>query len=218
MSIDAISGSAAASSAAQAKARDQLGQDQFLTLMLAQLRHQDPTSPMDPAQFLGQLAQFGTVTGIQEMQGSISALSEALRSSQVLNGTNLVGRDVLVDGNAAYLAEEGSVIGMVDVPQGTRSVNLVVTDVAGQQVRRIALTPGAGEVVFEWDGTLEDGQRAAPGEYTVEVVADVAGSNEQLRTQMLARVGSVSIDPKSSRLTLNTDLGPVALGDVRQVM
>ncbi|MFO7325753.1 MAG: flagellar hook assembly protein FlgD [Pseudomonadota bacterium] len=218
MGIDAISSSTSAA-ASQARARDQLGQDQFLTLMLAQLRHQDPTSPLDPAEFLGQLAQFSTVTGIQGMQGSIAALSEALRSSQVLNGTHLVGRDVLVDGDTGYIAEEGgSIIGMVDIPQGTRSVNLVITDASGQQVRRIALAPAPGEIVFEWDGTLEDGERAPAGDYTIEVVADVAGTNEQLPTQLLAHVGSVSIDPKSSTLTLNTDLGPVALGDVRQVM
>ncbi len=217
MSIDAITGSSSAATAA-AKAKDQLGQDQFLQLMVAQLKHQDPTSPMDPADFLGQLAQFGTVTGIQGMQGSISALSESLRSAQVLNGTNLVGRDILVDSDTAFLADSGSLYGTTEIPTGTRSANLVITDSAGQQVRRIALSPAEGEVVFEWDGTLENGERATTGEYTVSVVADVAGSSEQLSTQLLARVGSVSIDPKSNGLTLNTDLGPIALGDVRQVM
>src|SRR5690606_10059971 len=168
MSIDAITGSNQGAAAA-AKAKDQLGQDQFLQLMVAQLRHQDPTSPVDPADFLGQLAQFGTVTGIQGMQGSISALSEALRSSQVLNGTNLVGRDILVDADTAYLADSGSLYGTTEIPVGTRSASLVITDSAGQQVRKIALSPGEGEVVFEWDGTLENGERATPGEYTVHV-------------------------------------------------
>jgi flagellar basal-body rod modification protein FlgD len=218
MSIDAIGSSTSVASASQVAAKDQLGQDEFLTLMLAQLRHQDPTSPLDPAQFLGQLAQFSTVTGIQTMQGSIASLSEALRSSQVLNGTNLVGRDVVVDGDAGYIGESGSMIGMVEIPQGTRSANLVITDSAGQQVRRIALSPSPGEVVFEWDGTLESGERATAGNYTIAVVADVAGTNRQLSTRLIAHVGSVSIDSGSSTLTLNTDLGPVALGDVRQVM
>lgn len=217
MSIDAITGGSQAAAAA-AKSKDQLGQDQFLQLMVAQLKHQDPTSPLDPADFLGQLAQFGTVTGIQGMQGSISSLSEALRSSQVLNGTNLVGRDILVDSDTAHVADSGSLYGTTEIPAGTRSVNLVITDASGQQVRKIALSPEEGEVVFEWDGTLENGERAMPGDYTVSVVADVAGANEQLATQLLARVGSVSIDPKSNGLTLNTDLGPIALGEVRQVM
>jgi hypothetical protein len=50
------------------------------------------------------------------------------------------------------------------------------------------------------------------------VVADVAGASEQLPTNLLARVGSVTIDPKDFSLTLNTDLGPVSLGRVRRVM
>src|SRR5688572_10977318 len=157
MSIDAITGSSQ-SAAAAAKAKDQLGQDQFLQLMVAQLRHQDPTSPLDPADFLGQLAQFGTVTGIQGMQGSISALSESLRSSQVLSGTNLVGRDILVDAESAYLHEEGALYGAAEIPAGTRSASLVITDAAGQQVRRMALPVTQGEIVFEWDGTLENGE------------------------------------------------------------
>lgn len=217
MSIDPITGSSHAAAAAT-KARDQLGQDQFLQLMVAQLRHQDPTSPMDPADFLGQLAQFGTVTGIQGMQGSISALSESLRSSQVLSGTNLVGRDILVDAKTAWLSDAGGVYGTTEIPAGTRTANLVITDAAGQQVRRVALPVAEGEIVFEWDGTLENGERASSGEYEITVVADVAGQSEQLGTQLLARVGSVSIDPKNNSLTLNTDLGPIALGDVRQVM
>lgn len=216
MSIDAITGGAQAAAATRTK--DQLGQDQFLQLMVAQLKHQDPTSPMDPADFLGQLAQFGTVTGIQGMQGSISALSESLRSSQVLSGTNLVGRDILVDAQDAFLPDTGSVYGTAEIPAGTRTASLVITDAAGQQVRRVALPVAEGEVVFEWDGLLENGERAPTGDYSVEVVADVAGQSEQLGTQLLARVGSVSIDPRTNSLTLNTDLGPIALGDVRQVM
>jgi len=217
MSIDAITGGSAAA-AASARAKDQLGQDQFLHLMVAQLKHQDPTSPLDPADFLGQLAQFGTVTGIQGMQGSISALSESLRSSQVLNGTNLVGRDILVDADTAAIGEEGSVYGTFEMPEGVRSAHLVVTDASGQQVQRIALSPAQGEQVFEWDGTLDNGERAPPGEYTIQVLADVAGQSEQIPTQLLARVGSVSIDPSRNSLTLNTDLGPIELGDVRRVM
>src|SRR5688572_7141708 len=152
MSIDAITGSSQ-SAAAAAKAKDQLGQDQFLQLMLAQLRHQDPTSPVDPADFLGQLAQFGTVTGIQGMQGSLSALSDSLRSSQVIGGTSMVGRDVLVAEDSVMMGSEGAVIGTVEIPTGTRTASLVITDASGQQVRRVALSPQQGELAFEWDGT-----------------------------------------------------------------
>jgi flagellar basal-body rod modification protein FlgD len=217
MPVDSIYGSSQTATLG-APRKDQLGQDQFLQLMIAQLRHQDPTSPVDPADFLGQLAQFGTVTGIQGMQDSIGTLSDSLRSSQVLGGTSLVGRDVLIASDSATLGEGGNVLGMVEMPQGTNSASLVITDSSGQLVRRIALPPAEGEVVFEWDGMTEAGGAAPAGDYRVAVVADVAGASEQVETSLLARVGSVTIDPSTYSLTLNTDLGTISLGRVRRVM
>ncbi|MET0660836.1 MAG: flagellar hook capping FlgD N-terminal domain-containing protein [Steroidobacteraceae bacterium] len=87
----------ASGNASGATPKDQLGQGEFLKLMIAQLRNQDPFKAMDPTQFLGQLAQFGTVSGIQEMQSAFTTLSDSMRASQVLDGATMVGRDVLVD-------------------------------------------------------------------------------------------------------------------------
>src|SRR5688500_2262177 len=100
MSIAAIvNGTGAAGSASQGngvKKKDQLGQAEFLELMIAQLKNQDPFTAMDPSQFLGQLAQFGTVSGISEMKEAFGTLSDAMRSSQVLDGATMVGREVLL--------------------------------------------------------------------------------------------------------------------------
>ena len=104
MAVNPVTGASNVDFGGVAK-KDQLGQAQFMQLMIAQLRNQDPTQPMDPANFLGQLAQFGTVSGIQGMQDSISTLSDSLRSSQVLGGTSLVGHYVLAD------ASEGEIVG-----------------------------------------------------------------------------------------------------------
>jgi flagellar basal-body rod modification protein FlgD len=218
MPVDAVNSASDAVTAAAKKPKDQLGQDAFLQLMVAQLKHQDPTAPVDPADFLGQLAQFGTVTGIQGMQDSIGTLSDALRSSQVLGGTNLVGRDVLVQSDTATVGEGGEVLGMVTIPEGTRSASLVITDASGQLVSKVSLPPQQGEIAFQWDGSTVTGGKAPAGEYTIEVVADVAGTTEQLSTSLVARVGSVTIDPTNYALTLNTDLGNVSLGRVRRVM
>src|SRR3954467_3273015 len=118
MSIaDIINGTGAAGAASQpggAQKSDQLGQNEFLKLMIAQLKNQDPFKAMDPSQFLGQLAQFGTVSGIQEMKAAFGTLSDAMRSSQVLDGSAMIGRDVLVASEDATLQAEGSVRGALD--------------------------------------------------------------------------------------------------------
>jgi flagellar basal-body rod modification protein FlgD len=220
MSVDSINAasSAAASAAAGTSRQDQLGQDAFLKLMIAQIKNQDPTKPADPTAFLGQLAQFSTVTGIQNMQDSISSLSNALRGSQVLNGTSLVGHAVLAAGDSAALGTDGSVYGATTIPSGASQVSIIVSDTSGQQIAQIPLSTQQGEADFSWDGTNGLGERVAPGTYKFSAIANVGGANQQLETQIASYVNSVSIDPTTYELTLNTDIGPIALSAVRQVM
>jgi len=198
--------------------KDQLGQAQFMQLMIAQLRNQDPTKPMDPSSFLSQLAQFGTVTGIQNMQDSLSTLSDSLRSSQVLGGTTLVGHYVLADASEGSIGATGDIAGTTTIPDGTSEASLVITDSSGQLIRRMPLSSQPGEAQFLWDGTTDVGTRAPAGNYKISAIAKVGGASEQLTTQLVGHVGSVTIDPATSSLTLNTDLGPIALGRVRRVM
>ncbi len=79
----------------QAQKNDELGQNAFLKLMIAQLKNQDPMKPQDPSEFMSQLAQFSQVTSTQNMEKSITGLSDSMRSTQVINGTNLMGHQIL---------------------------------------------------------------------------------------------------------------------------
>jgi flagellar basal-body rod modification protein FlgD len=198
--------------------KDDLGQDAFLKLMVTQLKNQDPFKPTDPSAFLGQLAQFSTVTGIEGMKDSIASLSDSLRSSQVLGGTTLVGHDVLSVSKTAALGATGGVGGAVEIPTGASAAVVAVTDSSGALVRRMQLATTAGTADFKWDGTTDAGARAAAGTYTLTALANVGGANQQLETQLTSRVNSVTIDPTTSALTLNTDIGSIALANVRRVM
>jgi flagellar basal-body rod modification protein FlgD len=218
MPVDAVSSAAARTDLGGVAAKDKLGQAQFMELMIAQLRNQDPTKPMDPSQFLGQLAQFGTVSGIQDMQTSLGTLSDSLRSSQILGGTSLVGHDVLATGSDAHLGAEGHVDGVVDVPEGGNAFTVVITDASGQLVRRIPMSAQQGLNEFRWDGANDRGDRAPAGNYTIEAVTNIGGREQQLETQLASRVGSVTLDPATNSLTVNTDIGPIPLSRVRRVM
>ena len=211
----AATGSAGTSSA---KDKNQLGQDAFLQLMVAQLKNQDPMQPADPAQFLGQLAQFSTVSSVQNMQQSISALADSLRSNQVLGGTTLVGHSILAAAKSAELDSTDPITGAIQVPKGASAVQLNITDSAGQLVKTIGVSATEGLNPFTWDGTDNKGVRAPAGTYEIQAIASIGGQSEQLETQLVSQVGSVTIDPGSSALTLNTTVGAVALSDVRQVM
>jgi flagellar basal-body rod modification protein FlgD len=221
MSIaDVINGTGAAGSASQSsgtKKKDQLGQNEFLQLMLAQLKNQDPFKAMDPSQFLGQLAQFGTVTGIQDMQAAFTSMSDAMRSSQVLDGASMVGRDVLVPSDTVTLHADGTVKGSIDVPKGLSGLTVNIRDSAGALVRRMTLPTDSGNHEFTWDGLRDDGTRAAAGDYDIEAIGTLDGQSGSLEMLFSSRVNSVTID--SSGLVLNTnDLGARPLSDVRRVM
>jgi flagellar basal-body rod modification protein FlgD len=217
-SISAFATQANAASGAS-KPRDRLDQNSFLKLMIAQFRNQDPTKPKDPSEFLGQLAQFSTVSGIQEMQGSLSTLSEALRSSQVLDGAVLVGRQILAPHDGVQYSGAGAVSGAFDAPQGATTIELSIKDAAGQLVRRMTVPAQNGMVEFSWDGISERGTAVAAGQYSISAVANLGGTNESLPVMLSSRVDSVTIDPTTNQLTLNTaTLGPISLSNVRRVM
>src|SRR5262245_36159254 len=147
---------ARAANAANAK-KTELNQEDFLTLMITQLRNQDPFKPLDPTEYVGQLAQFSQVSGLTDMNKNITALTDSLRGNQVLDGAALIGRTVIAPGNTIYLPEavDGETRGpqgLIDVPAGASAVQLVVKDASGALVRTQALDNSRGTQAFTWDG------------------------------------------------------------------
>ena len=207
--------------AAQAKkSANNLGIDEFLTLMTTQLKNQDPMKPLDGTAFIAQLAQFGAVSGIQEMQTSIESLAASLRSTQTLNGATLVGRDILASADEFTHLEGQTVRGEVDVPSSATQVEIRITDaVTGEVVREMTVPADGAATAFSWDGLRGDGTAAASGEYEIEALAQVGSASESLPILLAGRVSSVSIDATGASLTLNTGaLGAVRMSDVRRVM
>ena len=213
---------AAAAKAANAK-KAELNQEDFLTLMITQLKNQDPFKPMDPAQYVGQLAQFSSVSGLADMNKNITALSDSLRGNQVLDGAALIGHTVIAEGNQVYrfVPEEGEALptqGAVQVPSGASSLQLVVRDSVGTLVKTQALDARAGLRGFTWDGSTDAGGTAPTGAYKIEVIARVGNENVSLNTSVAAQVSSVALDPATGALVLDTDsLGEVAMSDVERV-
>lgn len=210
----------AALAAAQAKkSANNLGIEDFLTLMTAQLKNQDPMKPLEGTEFVAQLAQFGTVSGVQKMQDSIASLASSLRSTQVLNGTSLVGHDVMAQTDSFTLTEGVGIAGEVDVPSGAATLQIRITDSSGALVREITTEPTTGINTFTWDGKRADGTFAASGEYEIEAIAANGDINASIEVLMAGRVSSVTIDSQGTGLTLNTGaLGPIAMNNVRRVM
>jgi flagellar basal-body rod modification protein FlgD len=215
--LNSIIGATAPSATAR-KTSKNLGVDDFLRLMTTQLKNQDPLKPLDSTEFVAQLAQFGTVSGVQGMQTSLDTLSAAMRSSQMLNGASLVGHHVLTAATDASF--DGTVLtGQVDIPAGSSNVQLNISDTSGQVVRHLSLPADAGKQTFQWNGVADNGATVAPGSYHVQVVAGSGSTNQSLATYIYGSVGSVTMSADGTGLTVNTpELGAVALSAVREII
>jgi len=203
-----------------AEKKDHLGQSEFLKLMIAQLNNQDPTKPMESGEFYTQIAQFSTVSGIQDLQASFQQVASAMYSNQALQASAMVGRSVLVSANTATLPSGGEIAGRVEVPVGSSQVNVNVYDSAGQLVRRVALGPqAAGQVAFAWDGRNGEGVAMPPGTYHLETDMQFDGQSYALETLVSSRVDSVTLGRNGQGILLNLSSGGQAdLASVKQIM
>jgi flagellar basal-body rod modification protein FlgD len=197
---------------------DKLGQEDFLKLMITQFQNQDPMDPMKNNKFLGQLAQFSTVSGVNELKDAFGELSGAMQSSQALQASGLVGRTVLAEGDAVRVpAEGGGAQGAVNLENSASDVVVDVVNANGERVRRMHMGPSeAGLARFQWDGLDDDGNAVAPGDYTLR--ADVVRGGETQAGEVLTshEVESVTLGQGGQGVTLNTVMGGLSLSDVHE--
>jgi flagellar basal-body rod modification protein FlgD len=209
----------AAATATAAKAAT-IDQNEFMTLMLAQLKNQDPTKPADSTAFLGQLAQISQVQGLSQLNDSFSTLSASLTGNQALQASSLLGRNALVASGSVNLGTSGAITGAIDLPQASGKVVLSVTDSSGTLVQQINLgAQSQGLAKFTWNGNGADGQRAAAGTYKISAVYQ--GANNQATaadTLVNSTVQSVTMGAGQTGLTLTlSGVGNVAFSSVRQI-
>lgn len=205
---------------AQAGARKtELGQEDFLHLMTTQLKNQDPFKPMENGEFMGQLAQFGTVSGIEEVRAELQNLSGSLVSNQALQAAAMLGRQVLVPGNQAVLGADGTVSGAVELTNSVSNLNIGIYDLSGQLIRNVSLgNQSPGMVTFNWDGLATDGSAVPPGRYAIRAEAISGGINEAYDVMLSDTVQSVSLPAAGQPLTLElAALGDVSFTDIRQI-
>ena len=201
--------------------QDELGQAEFLKLMMTQVRYQDPFEPTDNGDFIAQMAQFSTVNGIGDMQSSLDRMSTSFGAQQTLEASSLVGRDVLVAGDALRLEDEGPAGGRFALENASARTTLYVQDSVGALVARRELGPaGAGRHDFAWDGLDDSGDRLPPGEYRVTVTAagDAEGGTERpAETLMSRRVDAVEFGAGGTVLMHVGDDETLGLDALREI-
>ena len=172
--------------------KDQLGQDDFLKLMTTQLQNQDPFAPVDNADFIAQMAQFSTVTGITSMDQSIKSISDQLSEMRIASTTQLMGHSVLVPGKYARPDKEGIISGVVDLPETAGNLNIIFESSDGQVLHQDALgMQKAGLVGFEWKDLPEE-IKSSNSPITIRAFTGNVGDTGELSTQVFASVSGTS--------------------------
>ena len=197
-----------------------LGKDAFLQLLVTQLKNQNPLDPQDNSAFVAQLAQFSSLEGITTLNSTVSSLAGNYNSSQALQASSLVGRNVIVQTNTVQLDDPSKgMTGSVTVPSSIAGGTVSITDSSGAVVRTIDLgSRAAGSASFTWDGKDKDGNLVKTGTYTVKANASINGTSTDMATYLPATVTSVTISQTGGELMLNlSGKGTVALSKVQTI-
>ncbi|GAB2798512.1 flagellar hook assembly protein FlgD [Halomonas shantousis] len=226
--LAAINGTASSGSSRTtgANTADELN-DRFMTLLITQLKNQDPLNPMENAELTSQMAQINTVSGIQELNTTLEGITGQIEAGQSLQATALIGQGVLVPGNEIRMGSDadGNVVTTpigIELGKDVDNIDFTITDASGQVVAHTSSKAvEAGVQSFYWDGMLEGGATPAPdGVYYVSRVEATVG-DEPVSSYTLLNYGLVSGVMKGDGEPL-LDLGPnmddVKLADVRQIL
>ncbi len=198
------------------KTTAQEAQDRFMTLLVTQMKNQDPLNPLDNAQVTSQLAQLSTVTGIDKLNDTMSAMNMGLQNSQSLQAASMIGHGVVVPGSSVELKDGKSVFGF-DLPQPADKVQVQIKDQNGVLVRTLRPESStSGFNTLTWDGKNDAGAAAPNGNYRFEVQASSGDKALDVSTLSFGMVSSVAFGSQGTSITVS-NVGEVPMNQVRQI-
>lgn len=220
MNVSASSTTAATSSgttsATGAVATKTLGKEQFLQLLVTQLKNQDPLNPMDSQAFVSQLAQFSSLEAQQNTNTKLDSLLTYQSSIQNTIVSNLIGKEVAYSGSSVSLATTADI--SYTPAADAASVTLTISDSNGEVVRTVTLgEQTSGEKTYTWDGKDSSGNKLSDGAYTVSFsAADSSGASVDVTTKSKGTVTGISYDGSSTYLVLDSG-AKIQIGDVTEI-
>lgn len=220
MSTSAIAdttSSTLASYSSSSSSDNTLGEADFLTLLVAQLEHQDPLEPQDNTEFIAQLAQFSSLEQQTDTNEKLDELISAQGSSEQTAAFSLLGQEVISASDSIYLQGDDIELGF-SLDQSASSANITIKDEDGNSVANFSLSnPEDGYNFVTWNGTDESGDPLPKGYYNMEIeVTDSSGDTVDNQPLVKVRVDEVALDSTGSILI--TDAGNLPLNSVSSVV
>jgi len=169
--IEPVIGNTAASPAASANAGNKtLGKDDFLKLLITQLRNQDPLNPLDQNQFLAQTAQFTSLENLQNISTQLTEMKQLSSASSFAQNASLLGKTARFTGRDFTLGSAGAVLPFSLDREAAVDVDII--DAKGSVVRKLSSQKlDAGSQAVSWNGRDGAGDALPPGLYHYRVTA-----------------------------------------------
>ncbi|MCP5102660.1 MAG: hypothetical protein GY950_04740 [bacterium] len=195
----------------------EMGKDAFMQLLISQMSYQNPLEPMENTEFVAQLAQFSSLEQMQNIASGIELLTLSQTASTNSQMVNLIGKRVMVPGNAFSLDGEKPVELRYDLQGEASPSEMIVRSQNGDIVRRLSITDFAmGTNEIEFDGKDESGNPLEAGNYTYEIVGASDESIDELATYSNYLVDAVAFNGTS--ILLKSEDTTIDLGDISEVI
>lgn len=185
--------------------------DQFLHLLVEELKHQDPLNPQKGADFVSQLAQFSSLEAAADTNKQLADIATGQLAAQRASLAGFIGKTISARTDRITLTGQGAPPLTAHLDGAASKVQLVVRNLSGGVVRTINLNSlSAGDAPVAWDGKDDGGRAVAAGQYQLELKATTAGGADvsgyiQVRGAVSGlefaadgphfRVGGVSVSP-----------------------
>jgi flagellar basal-body rod modification protein FlgD len=200
-------------------AKQTLGQEDFLKLMTTQLQNQDPFAPMENGDFIAQMAQFSTVSGIKDVNDSLSGLAGEYEKARIATAASLLGHSVLLPGNIVRPDENGEIHGVLDLPQASSYTTINFSDpVTGELVHTQAIGAiPSGLNGFSWTN-IPDELKHRNNKFKIEALVDFGEGAQSLSPSIFAEILSASAgDDNNGTITIDlADYGTVDVSTVEK--
>ncbi len=173
-----------------------LGKDDFLKIMITQMKNQDPTNPFKAEQMATQVAQFTSVEQLQNVNSNLNKIGSQNKPLEQMVMTNMIGKNVTIDRQRFPHTEgENESLGF-SLPRSAENTKISIISSTGEEIFHKELgKQDAGEVNLTWDGLKNNSMPAKSGDYTIKVEAsDARGQLINLSAQAQARVIGVSFE------------------------
>jgi len=197
-----------------------LSQSDFLQLMTSQLKAQDPFQPQDNSQMVAQMAQFSTVTGLQQLNTTVSNMQTDIAQNRIATAATFVGKTVLVPGSTALADSSGGISGAIDLPSSASDLTVTISRSDGTVAKTIDLgANSAGLVGFSWDGKDANGNLIGDSSYQVSAAMTSGGATKSVSPDVYAPITAAQIPATATDAqTFTVDgVGTVNMSDIKAI-